>query len=38
MGALLWTSNAKLMLLIRHKGAEDDTFFNYHRAVVSSDK
>jgi hypothetical protein len=31
-------SNAKVMLLIRHKGAEDDTFFNYHRAAVSSDK
>jgi hypothetical protein len=31
-------SNAKIMLLIPHKGAEDDTFFNYHRAAVSTDK
>ena len=30
--------DAKVMFLIRHKGAEDDTFFNYHRATVSSDK
>lgn len=30
--------NAKVMLLIRHKGAEDDTFFNYHRATFSTDK
>jgi hypothetical protein len=25
-------SNAKVMLLIPHKGAEDDTYFNYHKA------
>jgi hypothetical protein len=31
-------SNAKVLLLIRHKGAEDDTFFNYHKANVSTDK
>jgi hypothetical protein len=31
-------SNAKVMLLIPHKSAEDDTFFNYHRATVSTDK
>ena len=31
-------SNAKVMLLIPHKGAEDDTFFNYRRAGVSADK
>jgi hypothetical protein len=31
-------SNAKVMFLIRHKGAEDDKFFNYHRANVSTDK
>jgi len=30
--------DAKVMFLIRHKGAEDDTFFNYHRSTVSSDK
>lgn len=32
------TSRAKVMLLIPHKGAEDDTFFNYHRATVSTGK
>jgi hypothetical protein len=26
-------SNAKVMLLVPHKGEEDDTFFNYHRAA-----
>jgi NAD(P)-dependent dehydrogenase (short-subunit alcohol dehydrogenase family) len=31
-------SNAKVMLLIRHKDAEDETFFNYHKATVSTDK
>ena len=31
-------SNAKVMLLIPHKGAEDDTFFNYHRATGSTNK
>ena len=31
-------SNAKVMLLIPHKGAEDDTFFNYHKAAVSAEK
>lgn len=31
-------SNAKVMLLIPHKGAEDDTFFDYHRAGSSTDK
>jgi len=31
-------SNAKVMLLIRRKGAEEDTFFDYHKAAVSTDK
>ena len=31
-------ANARIMFLIPHKGAEDDTFFNYHRAAVSTDK
>ena len=26
-------SNAKVMLLVPHKGEEDDTFFNYHKAA-----
>src|SRR5579862_494047 len=32
------TANAKVMFLIPHKGAEDDTFFNYHRAAAPTDK
>jgi len=31
-------SDAKVMLLIPHKDAEEDTFFNYHEAAVSTDK
>jgi len=31
-------SNAKVMLLIPHKGAEDVTFFNYHRTIASTGK
>jgi hypothetical protein len=31
-------SNAKVMLLIPRKGAEDDTFFDYHRAGSPADK
>jgi len=29
-------SNAKVMLFIPHKGAEDDTFFDYHKADASA--
>lgn len=29
-------SNAKVMLLIPHKGAEDDTYFDYHRTSDTS--
>jgi len=31
-------SSAKIMLLIAHKSAEDDTFFNYHKAGASTGK
>lgn len=31
-------ANAKILFLIPHKGAEDDTFFNYHRGAVSGEK
>lgn len=31
-------ARAKVMLLIPHESAEDDTFFNYHRAAVSINK
>jgi len=31
-------SNARIMFLISHKGEEDDTFFNYHRATASTAK
>lgn len=29
-------SSAKVMLLFPHKGEEDDTYFNYHRAPDTS--
>ncbi len=31
-------SNVKIMLFIPHRGAEEDTFFNYHRAAPSADE
>jgi hypothetical protein len=29
-------ANAKVLLLFPHRGQEDDSYFNYHKAAVSS--